>query len=195
MQNAPPRYNSPVRKLQRIVLNTLTALAALLLVTAIFGWIRSMTRHDLVNWQPTDNSLAYVLLSANGELTLGQAFFWGVENRARFYYSDERVPQLQLQDRFLWVIRYTRVSFRWMGIQDPANRSMIIIAIPYWFICCASLALPVGRASVRTLRRLRSRNAGLCRVCGYDLRATPARCPECGTAARDGSGGRKCQWA
>lgn len=51
-----------------------------------------------------------------------------------------------------------------------------------WYPAMAFAVLPVTWLPVQVLiqRNGRRRN-GRCHVCGYDLRATPDRCPECGT--------------
>jgi hypothetical protein len=55
------------------------------------------------------------------------------------------------------------------------------IAFPIWFGVLV-LSSPGIAAVVRRAQRARRVARRCCRVCGYDLRATPERCPECGTA-------------
>jgi hypothetical protein len=54
-----------------------------------------------------------------------------------------------------------------------------IIVLPLWFLTLTFGAWP-AMASVRWRRRRREARKGLCPRCGYDLRASPDRCPECG---------------
>jgi hypothetical protein len=56
------------------------------------------------------------------------------------------------------------------------------VNVPYWSLIVLTSLLPlvVARGVVHRWRR---HGRGLCPVCGYDLRATSDRCPECGTAA------------
>ena len=58
-------------------------------------------------------------------------------------------------------------------------------AVPYWALAVVTaipLACPCGRALRRRRRRGRP---GFCPDCGYDLRATSERCPECGRPTRN----------
>jgi hypothetical protein len=53
------------------------------------------------------------------------------------------------------------------------------LAVPGWLVPLLFALLP-GSRLLRTYRLRRAERRGRCPDCGYDLRATPARCPECG---------------
>ena len=57
-----------------------------------------------------------------------------------------------------------------------------VTSVPFWAVIVVTLALPVS-ALRRRLRDRRWIREGRCRACGYDLRATRGRCPECGALA------------
>ena len=72
----------------------------------------------------------------------------------------------------------------------PATVGLVMrgAGAPCWLLALGTAALPAAwlRGYLRR-RRLRADAArGLCRSCGYDLRATPGRCPECGAVAVGG---------
>src|SRR5205085_8217854 len=51
-----------------------------------------------------------------------------------------------------------------------------------WFVALIAGILPGVQLLMQRRHRCRLRQVlGLCPTCGYDLRATPERCPECGT--------------
>lgn len=60
---------------------------------------------------------------------------------------------------------------------DPPST---VVGLPLWAPAAVMAVLP----TIVLLRRLRrTHRDSTCQMCGYDLRATPGRCPECGTPA------------
>jgi hypothetical protein len=138
--------------------------------TAVF-WVRSHHRVDNFTWTPkldpagpTKRSL-HLLESRDG---------WVVYLHASDIYLHGKLPSVMLPGRgwrFTWV--------------RPTGGFGFIVACPHWFLMLV-LAAPVGlgQLAIPALRRRHRRRRGLCAKCGYDLRASPERCPECGSPRR-----------
>jgi len=64
------------------------------------------------------------------------------------------------------------------GISGVTSPPRFRVEMPLWFATLVFAILPAAAAQQIYRRRHRQ---GHCSRCGYDLRATPDRCPECGT--------------
>jgi hypothetical protein len=71
------------------------------------------------------------------------------------------------------------------GTFDPTFMHLIkwrfgALMVPYWAILLVVIPLPLQSIRRAWLHRRRKRR-GACANCGFDLRASPVRCPECAT--------------
>jgi hypothetical protein len=76
----------------------------------------------------------------------------------------------------------TYSGFGGSAIVFPADSTQLLLVIPWWFIVTLTALLPAATLAKAPLiiRHHRRRQRNLCTHCGYDLRSSTDRCPECG---------------
>jgi hypothetical protein len=107
----------------------------------------------------------------------------------RLFFAQWRNEVVYVPDPSEWeeIHRDAPLKWNWAQFQyltwrqNPQADIGFVIVVPYWALCLllgiAAIAGPWGRHYRRRFRR----RIGTCQMCGYDLRESPLRCPECGT--------------
>ena len=183
----------------RRLLNLLTTLSLLLCVAVVALWVRSYFVWEMVALDTHGRNDEYLtrtrcsLGSVYGRLDLKVK-----TNRdpaalvsapadvgvARWRYAGNAAGTMEIfgwweTHRFFAVEDYTGTAGQ--------TESTRFFFVPYWALVLLFSIAPI-QSAWRHRRRKRHNGAGFCPSCGYDLRATPDRCPECGTAAGGGDG-------
>ena len=171
--------------MRRRLLNLLTALSLLLCLAACGLWVRGYWVKDLVGW-PRANGHA-TLASNRGQFVLIVMRHQEPERYYRpagFYYRRVQVshysPLTDYQNPLL-TVHFQRLRFSSHTWRSQTPESQTWLKVPHYAVAAVTAALPLAAAYRHAARRRRG-GRGLCPSCGYDLRATPDRCPECGTA-------------
>jgi hypothetical protein len=159
---------------RRALLNTSAAVSFVILLATPLMWARSQSFRDTwAHWEPGTGTHRYIS-SARGDLLIFSGQFPKDASMLDGFWSD----------RFDWNWRLAPGVITFLGFEfshgTPPRRSYWMIGVPYWSVMVVLLIAPTAwlRRQLR-LRRARLK-PWICTGCGYDLRATPARCPECG---------------
>jgi hypothetical protein len=172
----------------RRLLNLLTALSLLLCLALTVTWAASYVSPRTWNWGDDKAAVGRSVLLRKGLFLFYMASnFRPIDARLHPNGDSEVISQTpQYDDEFLgvhvskWdVERSTEPGVNYgQCLQVGSSFTLPIFAtalLPAWWV--------MRRALVSEARRQLRRKNNLCRRCGYDLRATPERCPECGTIA------------
>ena len=76
-------------------------------------------------------------------------------------------------------------SYQFDSPEFPGAYHDYRVHLPHGYVVAAASVLPLLWLALWLRRRVKTRRVGLCPDCGYDLRGSPERCPECGRPVAD----------
>jgi len=177
-----------VFRVRRYLFNVATVVSLLLSLAAASLWIRSHIYDETLHWYGDNRETS--LMSDAGALDC--YWLWGAQGahiagptQFTFYHDpagsgfDSRMDLVK-QNKGLWSIG-PLMKFAFFCARPDYKYPYVEILLPWWFVFAASAALPAIRIRRWIIRRHQYAE-GHCIKCGYDLRFSPDRCPECGAA-------------
>ncbi len=168
------QYNVHVNRFRQRILNVAGILSILLFALVAVMWpitsVQSKSHGLWYNQQTATSGNAFEASIGNGSVYLVWIHQWAMlkQNRGPWGWRLTTYPA----DR-KWFFSRLFDTYRQPGPVASFNR----IQIANWAICFLTAAIAF---SSLILRKRLAPNPGSCPSCGYDLRATPYRCPECG---------------
>ena len=165
--------------MKRFILNSAIVLSLLACAAVAVLWVRSYWRSDALIFLSHDVRTIRAAATQKGRAIFimrrvnGTQPQWSVRVGLS-YESDVAQDVPELSHTFMWV------GWNHLQTRPPWNQETTEVSIPCLYLLLALLVLPLGVFYSRRRRFIRLAIMGRCQACGYDLRATPHRCPECG---------------
>jgi 4-amino-4-deoxy-L-arabinose transferase-like glycosyltransferase len=180
-----------MKRLRQWLFNAVSGVSLVLcLVTAVL-WVRC-DNHDPFGSDEIYfvHDRAYGMFSYQGVAIFGVFWSptWAVSERPEFHAKrDHSLLSIGYFGVVVMVERGHRAGLFGVASMEQTDSDGVSVGarevmVPEWFLLSLFLLAPLYSAG-RIIIRWKRRRPGLCTSCGYDLRATPDRCPECGTIA------------